>query len=178
MHRGHLPASLLRHRSSPAREPVSSAVRQTKRRANSGKRKDRQFRGPVRSGLGAPAVLLGKMQIAGNFERHGGLIGKGTGATNIFLRNSGAVQTIEHAKHPQNLPLVPSNGTARNWCTLYLVTRRCWFRECGWLRRSRKLPWRAKRGWRRLREMECLKRFGTPFPRHTELETDRLPAAR
>ncbi len=65
------------------------------------------FAGQFDQRLGALPVLLGKMQIAGNFQCHGGLIGKSTGAANVLLRNSRAVQTIKDAKHAQHLSSRP-----------------------------------------------------------------------
>src|SRR5579864_7173791 len=51
--------------------------------------------------VGAAAVLLGEMQIAGDLEHHGGLVRQGSRPANIFLRNSGAIEPVEYPEHAQ-----------------------------------------------------------------------------
>ena len=47
------------------------------------------------------------MQTTGNFQRGRSLIRKGAGASNILLRNSGAVETIENPEHSGHSPARP-----------------------------------------------------------------------
>ena len=58
-------------------------------------------------GFGAAAMLLRQMQIARNLQHHGNLVGKRAGTANIFLRNAGAVQPVEHGKHAQHSAVGP-----------------------------------------------------------------------
>jgi hypothetical protein len=59
----------------------------------------------LRERLGAPAVLLGHVQVVRYFEDHRDLSGQGTGTANILLGDAGAVQSIEHAEHAEQAPL-------------------------------------------------------------------------
>ncbi len=55
-------------------------------------------------GLGAAAVLLRRIQIAGHFQHDRGLIGERAGAANIFLRDAGAVEPVEDAEPSEHAP--------------------------------------------------------------------------
>ena len=60
------------------------------------------FAGQFDQGFSPVSVLLRKMQIARHLERDRCLIRQRTGATNILLRNSRAIQPVENSEHPQN----------------------------------------------------------------------------
>ena len=61
-------------------------------------------------GLGAAAVLLGLVQVAGQFESDGNLRGQSAGAADIFVVDRPGFDAVEHSKHPEHIAVRTEQG--------------------------------------------------------------------
>ena len=61
-------------------------------------------------GLGAAAVLLGLVQVTGQFERDGNLRGQSACAADVFVVDRPRLDPVEHSEHPQHIAVRTEQG--------------------------------------------------------------------
>ncbi len=61
-------------------------------------------------GLGAAAVLLGLVQVAGKFEGDGNLRGQSAGAADVFVVDRPGLDAVEHAEHSEHIAVRTEQG--------------------------------------------------------------------